>query len=450
MLFRSGHLVRLTEPDRLDQLMGLMLYSLIPATLVMLLFGLLKYFAGYVSIVRPLERLVAALPAWPEQPIGPAISTLMPREVDALFLAFSSAGSRIVSTVADLSAARTDLVRANEELESRVIERTAQLALANDQILAQEKMAALGRLASGVAHELNTPLAAISSSLELADSIVGKDLVGWFSRVLKLDTEDLVLLGRLIKERTELFPDTGITLRDRTMALRSYLESRGAQKARSCAVVLAELGLGADNPLVQDLASRVKFVEIVELVDAVSTLSRSVAIAKDGARRGARVVAALQGYTWDSNGLQTDLVDVGSQLEAALILLGDSLKHGIQVLTVLPEGVHVKGDADRLMQVWLNLLTNAVQAMGVRGSLEVVLAVDSAGVRVSISDSGQGIPAAIRDKIFMPFFTTKPRGEGTGLGLDICKKILDASGGTIEFTSEPGHTVFTVSLPEAT
>ena len=160
----GGHLVRLTEPDRLDQLMGLMLYSLIPATLVMLLFGLLKYFAGYVSIVRPLERLVAALPAWPEQPIGPAISTLMPREVDALFLAFSSAGSRIVSTVADLSAARTDLVRANEELESRVIERTAQLALANDQILAQEKMAALGRLASGVAHELNTPLAAISSS----------------------------------------------------------------------------------------------------------------------------------------------------------------------------------------------------------------------------------------------------------------------------------------------
>ncbi|MGD9938670.1 MAG: sensor histidine kinase [Clostridia bacterium] len=443
----GGHLVRLTEPARIDRLMGLMLLALVPAILVMGLFGLLKFLAGYGYIVRPLERLVAALPAWPEHPVDSARSDLMPRELDALFHAFGSAGSRILSTVAALSSARTGLVRANEELETRVRERTAQLALANDQILAQEKMAALGRLAAGVAHELNTPLAAISSALQRADSIIGDELARWFSRVVQLGVDDLDLLGRLLSERGGPILDTGVRFRDRVAGLRSCLQGHGVQKARVCATVLAELGLDADSSLVGELAARASLADIVELADAVSTLSRSVAIAKDGAERSARVVAALRGYTWESTGLKNGVVDVGSQLNAALVLLGDRLKHGITASVSCPEGLLVRGDADRLMQVWLNLLTNAIQAIGVKGVLEVALTGDAETVSIAITDSGPGIPDNIRDKIFRPFFTTKPRGEGTGLGLDICRKILDASGGAIRFESEPGRTVFTVNLP---
>jgi signal transduction histidine kinase len=443
----GGHLVRLTEPVRIDRLMGLMLFALVPATFVMALFGVLKFLAGYGFIVRPLERLIGVLPAWPDHPVDSARSSVMPREIDALFQAFGSAGTRILSTVAALSATRTDLVRANEELESRVAERTAQLALASDQIMAQEKMAALGRLAAGVAHELNTPLAAISSALDRADSIAGDELARWFSRIVQLEEEDLSLLGRLLGGRKGPFPDTGVRFRDRVAGLRLYLQGHGVQKARACATVLAELGLDAGSSLVEELAARASLAEIVDLADAVSTLSRSVAIAKDGAERGARVVTALRGYTWESSGLKTGVVDVGSQLNAALVLLGDRLKHGIAVSATCPEGLLVRGDADRLMQVWLNLLTNAIQAIGVKGVLEVALTGDAETVSVSIADSGPGIPDEIRDKIFLPFFTTKPRGEGTGLGLDICRKILDASGGTITFQSEPGRTVFTVSLP---
>jgi signal transduction histidine kinase len=213
--------------------------------------------------------------------------------------------------------------------------------------------------------------------------------------------------------------------------------------------VLAELGLDSGNSLVGELSDRAAIAEIVELADAVSTLSRSVAIAREGAARGASVVSALRGYTWESSGLQAGVVDVGSQLNAALILLGDRLKHGITVSATCPEALLVCGDADRFMQVWLNLLTNAIQAMGVRGTLGVQAAAADGSILVAISDTGPGVPEELRDRIFEPFFTTKPRGEGTGLGLDICRRILDASAGSLSFESKPGSTVFTVRLPAA-
>jgi len=103
--------------------------------------------------------------------------------------------------------------------------------------------------------------------------------------------------------------------------------------------------------------------------------------------------------------------------------------------------------ADRIQQVWINLVGNAIQAMGDRGTLELGLRKTEAGVEVTVANDGPPIPDEIATRLFTPFFTTKPRGQGTGLGLSICQRIVEEHGGTIGFQTGPGRTVFTVRLP---
>ncbi|WP_235595416.1 sensor histidine kinase, partial [Leptospira santarosai] len=104
------------------------------------------------------------------------------------------------------------------------------------------------------------------------------------------------------------------------------------------------------------------------------------------------------------------------------------------------------GEADKLNQVWINLLNNALQSMNYKGKIEIETREENPWIVVSWTDSGTGIPEPIQDKIFDPFFTTKKNGEGMGLGLDICKKIIDSFGGKIEFQTAPGRTKFSVWL----
>jgi signal transduction histidine kinase len=109
----------------------------------------------------------------------------------------------------------------------------------------------------------------------------------------------------------------------------------------------------------------------------------------------------------------------------------------------------VEGYGGELNQVWLNLLDNALDAIGAGGRIEVHAKREGGAVAVRIMDNGPGIPDAVRERIFDPFFTTKPVGEGTGLGLDIVRRLVSQNNGTIEVESRPGHTAFTVKLPAA-
>jgi signal transduction histidine kinase len=105
------------------------------------------------------------------------------------------------------------------------------------------------------------------------------------------------------------------------------------------------------------------------------------------------------------------------------------------------------GYPDELNQVWTNIITNALQAMQYQGDLTIEAHQNNGHVEVKIIDSGPGIPEEIQPKIFEPFFTTKKQGEGTGLGLGICKKIIEKHQGEIKFTSQPGRTEFVIKLP---
>ena len=127
----------------------------------------------------------------------------------------------------------------------------------------------------------------------------------------------------------------------------------------------------------------------------------------------------------------------------------DETCHVALVKKHLADGVFVTGNRDRLNQIWMNLINNALQAMDYRGALTITSEHQSEWVVVSFADTGHGIPAEIAERVFEPFFTTKKHGEGIGLGLDIARSIVEGAGGRIEFESEPGNTVFRVYLRPA-
>jgi signal transduction histidine kinase len=134
-------------------------------------------------------------------------------------------------------------------------------------------------------------------------------------------------------------------------------------------------------------------------------------------------------------------------LEMLLTLYADRLSHGIEVTRAWDEEILVPGDRDRLNQVWVNLINNALEAMGPRGRLRLEVVRDGSEALIRVADSGPGVAPGNREKLFQPFFTTKGPGEGTGLGLHLCRRLVEAHGGTLAWSEDQGMTVFTVRLP---
>jgi signal transduction histidine kinase len=160
------------------------------------------------------------------------------------------------------------------------------------------------------------------------------------------------------------------------------------------------------------------------------------------------VITALKVYVHADRARSYEAVDIPTELDMILALYVEPDK-GISVTRAYEGEAHVRGVPDALGQVWTNLLVNAVQAMGGRGSLAVRVSDAGSDVAVEIEDDGPGIPPEISARVFEPFFTTKPRGQGSGLGLDIARRIVEEHGGRISFESRPGRTLFKVLLPSA-
>ena len=144
-------------------------------------------------------------------------------------------------------------------------------------------------------------------------------------------------------------------------------------------------------------------------------------------------------------------VDLRELLDSTLVMLGGKVPPGVRVVKEYDETLPaVPAYAVELNRVWTNIIDNALQAMGDTGKLTVGTRADEDYATVTITDTGPGIPDAVKDRIFGPFFTTKPIGHGTGLGLDIaCRIVVNKDRGHLKVTSEPGRTTFVVRLPMA-
>jgi signal transduction histidine kinase len=176
----------------------------------------------------------------------------------------------------------------------------------------------------------------------------------------------------------------------------------------------------------------------------LATLTREVG---QSTGRISELVRAMKEYSHMDKAAMRE-VDVREGLESTLTMLAHKLKKGIEVEKEYAEGLpRIRAHGGELNQVWTNIMDNAVDAMGGQGKLKVKVTSDEEYVLVEIADDGPGIPREIKNRVFEPFFTTKEVGEGTGLGLDIVRRVVAGHGGEIRVDSKPGATSFKVQLP---
>ena len=346
----------------------------------------------------------------------------------------------------------SDLVQKSPELATRLV------GLMSDRIREttrfeqqRDRLAALGKLSAGLAHELNNP----ASAAKRASSQLREMLKRVRDASHELGKRDLspaqksqleMLEASLTQTNTP--PPDPLTASDLEDQIESLLRSHGQNDLWQLAADLARRNF---NPQVLEQVfanldpdtARAALVRISTSLE-ISGLLNEI---ESSSSRISDLVRAIKEYTFmDQGPLQN--VDVVKTIENTLTIMNHKLKHGVTVKREYEgNALFVSSFGSELSQVWTNIIDNAIDAMGGKGELRVRASRDHDSIMVEIADNGPGISPEVLPHIFEPFFTTKGVGEGTGLGLDTVKRIVRKHRGTIQIQSKPGDTCFQIWLP---
>lgn len=317
-----------------------------------------------------------------------------------------------------------------------------------------DKMMALGKLSAGLAHELNNPASAIiRSSVALKKHLHNtperfKQIISIRLAPEQVDEVNDILFSKI---KQEAAPQLSMLERNsQEDEIAEWLEDQGMEDGYDMAETFVSYGLTInDLEEIEEITKGEYLPPVLAWIQNVMTTERLVSEIEQASIRISDLVQSVKSYSHMDRAVDKELIQLHSGIDSTLTMLGHKLKQkNIQVIKEYDDTLpKVKAFVSELNQVWTNLIDNAIDAMDKEGILSISSRSIGEQVEVAIKDNGSGIPPDLLDHIFEPFFTTKAVGQGTGLGLDIVKKILDQHQANITVDSKPGATVFRITFP---
>jgi signal transduction histidine kinase len=384
--------------------------------------------AGQISGMLPFSRLTV-FPLGSRAVLRSRVATLAKELFPEMLQRIPELGQRLVALMADR-------IRTATRDEQR-----------------REKLAALGKISAGLAHELNNPSAAAAraaqslresvTALRHANLRLDRQPLSTEQRSSLADLEERVLAAAARQQEVDPLERS-----DREQALGDWLEQHGIADAWMLAGTIADAGAGVEK--LEKLPAKVPVEAIGDVLRRISAsyqVNSLVDQIEDSAHRISSLVKAVKEYSYMDQGSQQE-VDIHEGIDNTLLILHHLLKHGIQVIREYERSLpRICAYGSELNQVWTNLIDNAIDAMAGKGELRIRTSRVGDSIQVEIVDNGPGIPPEVRPHLFEPFFTTKGVGEGTGLGLDTVNRIVRQHRGQVHVESRPGETKFQVNLP---
>ncbi len=373
--------------------------------------------------------------------------------------------SRVVSPPGDVAAEEpTEILRIKREMMPDMIREcptlTATLVHAmvdrarqfTSSDLRDEKLLSLGKLAAGLAHELNNPSSAVIRSAKTLNERLSdveeatRQLAG-----AKLSDSQIAAIEVARAASSGVIDWSTVQRADREDDISDWLSDHDLNDESAAALADTCLSIATLDKLAENVSGNAleATLQWISAAAAVRTLTSEIGTASS---RIHELVAAVKGFSYMDHAPMPEPVDIRRGIMDTFTMLGAKARSkSIKVSTSFADDLsRAYAIGAELNQVWMNLVDNAMDAVGVGGRVSVTALNEPKSIVVTVADDGPGIPAEIQGRIFDPFFTTKPVGEGTGLGLDVVRRLLQRHNGSIALESAPGRTVFEIKLPAET
>lgn len=360
----------------------------------------------------------------------------------------------LLSNLEALEQSRNETATVNQQLEQRVEERTAQLSDSLERVqrlqhelVNQERLASLGQLIAGIAHEINSPLGAITAS--------GSNLSFSLKQLLNSDLQ--TVNPELLRSASE-FADTQShasmrsTTEQRAMVteMKHHLQLQygiGDEAARY-ARALVDCGVAAkDTSLLDGIFLHGHAVRSMEVTTSILRTKVAIDTISIAAAQASTVIGAMKRQVHFDDSSERAEVALRQSVETVLILFRSQMKTGVRIELDIADDLRIITNEGSLSQVWSNLISNAIQAMGGKGTIGISSHTEPQHVIVSVANNGPMIPEETQERIFEPFYTTKKIGEGSGMGLSIIRDIVRTQNGDIWVDSTHELTTFFIKLP---